>query len=211
VLVAKQVAEADLLSNGRIRLGVGVGWNRIEYRALNQDFGVRGRLVDEQIAVMRQLWTKEVVTFKGKWHDVSKSGMNPMPVQRPIPIWMGGSADASLRRIARSGDGWCLPQELRGERPSDEAHERFERLRSYARDLGRDPAEIGVEAVIPYGSGDADAWGRAAEEWQAFGASHLFLDVFARGRVAEEFLTPPAEYMERARRLHEAVASAVKR
>ncbi|MDE2969186.1 MAG: LLM class F420-dependent oxidoreductase, partial [Chloroflexota bacterium] len=96
-LVAKQAAEVDVLSNGRLRLGVGLGWNRVEYEALGQDFHNRGRRVEEQIALMRRLWTEESVDFDGKWHTVDGAGINPMPVQRPIPIWMGGGAEPVLR------------------------------------------------------------------------------------------------------------------
>ena len=112
-LVAKQAAEIDVLSGGRLRLGIGVGWNEVEYEALNQDFHTRGRRSAEQIAVLRALWTQEVVDFHGRWHDITHAGLNPLPVQRPIPIWfgVGGSQnpqppDAVLRRVARLADGW---------------------------------------------------------------------------------------------------------
>ncbi|MGH2443796.1 MAG: LLM class F420-dependent oxidoreductase, partial [Chloroflexota bacterium] len=109
VLVAKQVAEIDVLSGGRLRLGIGVGWNDVEYQALGEDFHNRGRRSEEQIAVLRELLSKESVTFHGRWHTVEAAGINPMPVQRPIPIWIGGSSEVTLRRVARIGDGW-FPQ-----------------------------------------------------------------------------------------------------
>ena len=116
-LVAKQAAQVDVLSGGRLRLGVGVGWNKVEYEALGQDFHSRGRRQEEQIALLRSLWTQPVVTFQGTWDRVTGVGLNPLPVQRPIPIWLGGEADVVLRRIARLADGWIrnsLPDEATG-------------------------------------------------------------------------------------------------
>src|SRR5215471_11939204 len=88
-LVAKQAAEVDVLSGGRLRLGIGLGWNHVEYEALGQDFRTRGRRIEEQIAVLRALWTQKVVSFEGRWHRITHAGLNPLPVQRPIPIWLG--------------------------------------------------------------------------------------------------------------------------
>jgi len=105
-LVAKQAANLDVLSGGRLRLGVGLGWNQVEYEALNQDFHTRGRRIEEQVTVMRALWTQPLVTFKGRWHDIPDAGLNPLPIQRPIPVWFGGQADPVLQRTARMGDGW---------------------------------------------------------------------------------------------------------
>src|SRR5213593_4248020 len=109
VLVAKQAAAIDVLSGGRLRLGIGIGWNHVEYEALNEDFHTRGRRVSEQIAVMRKLWTEPVVTFKGSYHHLDRAGINPLPVQRPIPVWMGGMAEPVLKRVAQISDGW-FPQ-----------------------------------------------------------------------------------------------------
>ncbi len=105
-LVAKQAAVLDVLSGGRLKLGIGTGWNAVEYTALKQDFHTRGRRVEEQIALLRELWTKPLVNFEGEWHSIPDAGLNPLPVQRPIPIWLGGHADAVLQRVARMGDGW---------------------------------------------------------------------------------------------------------
>src|SRR5262250_1474052 len=112
-LVAKQAAEIDVLSGGRLRLGIGLGWNQVEYEALNQDFHTRGRRSEEQIEVLRLLWTEETVTYSGRWHRISHAGLNPRPIQRPIPIWIGSGApqmplppEAGMRRIARLADGW---------------------------------------------------------------------------------------------------------
>src|SRR5205085_5010163 len=108
-LVAKQAAEVDVLSGGRLRLGVGIGWNPVEYEALGQDFHNRGQRIEEQVALLRRLFHDPVVTFAGRWHQVQAAGINPLPVRRSIPIWIGGSADAVLQRVARIGDGW-FPQ-----------------------------------------------------------------------------------------------------
>jgi probable F420-dependent oxidoreductase len=106
VLVAKQAAEVDVLSDGRLRLGVGIGWNPVEYEALNENFHNRGRRIEEQVEVMRQLWTEPVVEYHGKWHQIDRAGLNPLPIQQPIPVWFGGSAEPALQRLARIADGW---------------------------------------------------------------------------------------------------------
>src|SRR5689334_14487443 len=99
-LVAKQAAEIDVLTGGRFRLGVGIGWNFVEYEGLNENFKNRGRRFEEQIEVMRKLWTEPVITFEGQYHKITAAGINPLPIQRPIPIWIGGSAEAALKRAA---------------------------------------------------------------------------------------------------------------
>ena len=120
VLVAKQAAEVDVLSGGRLRLGVGVGWNEVEYTGLNENFRNRGRRCEEKIAVMRALWTEEVIDYEGRWHRIPDAGINPLPVQRPIPIWIGGYVAATMDRIGRIGDGW-FPQSQVGELPGAHA------------------------------------------------------------------------------------------
>ena len=106
VLVAKQAAEIDILSGGRLRLGVAIGWNTVEYESLGQSFSNRGRRIEEQIQLLRLLWSRELVDFKGTWHRIDRAGLNPQSIQRPIPIWMGGTANAAVNRVARIGDGW---------------------------------------------------------------------------------------------------------
>ena len=125
-LVAKQAAAVDVLTGGRLRLGVGIGWNHVEYEALNEDFHTRGRRVSEQIAVMRKLWTEPVVTFDGSYHHLDRAGINPLPVQRPIPVWMGGMAEPVLKRVAEISDGW-FPQF----QPGDEASHTLDRVRAH--------------------------------------------------------------------------------
>jgi probable F420-dependent oxidoreductase len=175
-LVAKQAAEVDVLAGGRLRLGVGIGWNHVEYEALGTNFHDRGRRSEEQIAVLRALWTQEVVNFKGRWHQITAAGLNPLPVQRPIPIWLGGRAEAVVRRVGRLADGW-FPQF-----PPDQAgEETLNRMRGYARQAGRDPATIGIEARINFAEGNPDRWVQESEAWQKLGATHLSVNTMRAG------------------------------
>ena len=185
-LVAKQAAQVDVLSGGRLRLGVGVGWNKVEYEALGQDFHSRGRRQEEQIALLRSLWTQPVVTFQGTWDRVTGVGLNPLPVQRPIPIWLGGEADVVLRRIARLADGW-----IRNSLPDEATGLLIQRLRDYAREAGRNPAEIGIEGRIGLADGrSAEALAHAARSWRDLGATHLYLSTMGAG------LSSPAEHID---------------
>ncbi len=198
-LVAKQAAEVDLLSGGRLRLGIGVGWNQVEYQALNEDFGNRGRRSEEQIAVLRRLWTEELVDFEGRWHMVRGAGLNPLPVQRPIPVWIGGHAEAVLERIGRIGDGW-FPLVT----PSDKTAARVERLRQYARAAGRDPAEIGIDSWLRYAKRGTVAgpehWQSEIDFWQGIGASHLTVNTMDAG------LRGPDAHIEAIRHVKETLA-----
>ncbi len=172
VLVAKQAAEVDVLSGGRLRLGIGVGWNEVEFEALNQDFHNRGRRSAEQIALLRALWTDKVVNFEGRWHRVTNAGLNPLPVQRPIPVWLGGgSNDAVLRRIARLADGWCP-----NFGPDLEGADQLDKVRGYMRDAGRDPAELGLEGRIRIAGKQPEDWLDEAKAWGLLGATHLVVE-----------------------------------
>ena len=182
-LVAKQAAEVDLLTGGRLRLGVGVGWNHVEYEALNQGFSDRGRRYAEQITLLREFWTKDVVGFEGKYHKIDHAGINPQPVQRPIPIWMGAGARANpvpndrvLRRVARLADGW-FPQMP----PGDDAKATVDRLRTFAVEAGRDPASIGMEPRINLADGDPEFWQGQARAWQELGATHVSVNTMRAG------------------------------
>lgn len=182
-LVAKQAAEVDLLSGGRLRLGVGVGWNHVEYEALNQDFSNRGRRYSEQINLLREFWTKDVVSFEGRYHTVDHAGVCPQPVQRPIPIWMGAGARANpvptdrvLRRVARLADGW-FPQMP----PGDDAKATVERLKVFAGEAGRDAAKIGMEPRINLADGDPEFWQGQARAWQELGATHVSINTMRAG------------------------------
>jgi probable F420-dependent oxidoreductase len=180
-LVAKQAAEVDVLSGGRLRLGVGVGWNAVEYEGLGKEFGDRGARCEEQIALLRALWSAPAITFEGRWERVVEAGINPLPVQRPIPVWIGGYAEATLRRVGRIGDGW-FPW-----RPPDATWGgAVERLRGYAVEAGRDPGAIGLEPQLNVGRGDPDEWRAFAEGWRALGATHLCLTTMGNGFAAPE-------------------------
>ena len=193
VLVAKQAAALDVLSGGRLRLGVGIGWNPVEYEALGENFKNRGRRSEEQVEVMRKLWTQELVTFEGKWHKITDAGLNPLPVQRRIPIWFGGTDDRALRRLARLGDGW-FP--LLG--PDDKCRAAIEKIKSYAREAGRDPKDIGIEGRIMIGQGSADTWAKEIAEWKKLGATHLTVNTMKAG------LGTPAAHIDAIRRFKEA-------
>jgi probable F420-dependent oxidoreductase len=181
-LVAKQAAQLDVLSGGRLRLGVGVGWNAVEYQALGVDFQQRGRVIEEQVAVLRQLWTAPLVTFRGRWHTIDAAGLNPLPVQQPIPLWMGGGADVLLRRVARMGDGW-FPQMP----PDDNARQAITRLRSYVAEAGRKPDEVGIEARISIGGKTPDEWARELIGWRDLGATHVAVNT-----MGAQLATPAA-------------------
>jgi probable F420-dependent oxidoreductase len=193
-LVAKQAAEVDVLTGGRLRLGVGIGWNQVEYEALGSNFHDRGRRSEEQIAVMRALWTQEVVSFKGRWHQITDAGLNPLPVQRPIPIWLGGRAEAVVKRVGCLADGW-FPQF-----PPDKAGEdTLNRMRQYAREAGRDPSTIGIEGRISFAGGNPDMWAQAAEAWHKLGATHLSVNTMRAG------LSSPDAHIKAIRQFNEAL------
>jgi len=167
-LVAKQAAQLDVVSGGRLRLGIGVGWNPVEYEALGQDWQGRGRRQVEQIELMNQLWTNRTVTFDGVFDRVHHAGLNPLPIQRPIPIWFGGGVEPVLRRAAKYGQGWIpLGQ------PDEQTDAQLERLHNYLRAEGRDPETFGIEAWVRSGIGGPDQWRTAAERWTALGATHV--------------------------------------
>lgn len=168
VLVAKQAAAVDVLTAGRLRLGVGIGWNSVEYEALGESFRNRGRRIEEQVAVMRELWTKDLVDFTGKFHSIGQAGINPLPVQRPIPIWMGGGTEPVLKRIARIADGW-FPQF----RPGPQAAETLGRLRDYIRHAGRKTEDVGIEGRISLFNTPEDEWRSALAAWKDLGATHV--------------------------------------
>jgi probable F420-dependent oxidoreductase len=175
-LVAKQAAQLDVVSGGRLRLGVGVGWNRVEYAALGQDWHVRGRRQAEQIALMNRLWTERTVSFEGEFDRVHHAGINPLPIQRPIPIWFGGAVDAVLRRAATSGHGWIpLGQ------PDEQFERRLQRLHGYLRAAGRDPGSFGIEAWVRSSIGGPKQWRQAAERWHRLGATHVTLYTSGQG------------------------------
>ena len=168
-LVAKQAATLDVLSGGRLRFGAGIGWNHVEFEALGMNWRDRGKRIEEQIEVLRLLWTKEVVDYTGRWHRIDRAGIKPLPVQRPIPIWMGADAEVAVQRVARLADGWFSHLA-----PNDEGRAALERFRGYVREAGRDPAAVGVEGRVA-ATGSPDEWARRAEEFRDMGMTHLEL------------------------------------
>ncbi len=196
VLVAKQAATIDVLSGGRLRFGIGIGWNPVEYEALGQDFKNRGQRSEEQVELLRQLWTRELVTFHGRWHTVIDAGINPLPIQRPIPIWFGGTDDRALRRLARLGDGWFPLMN-----PDDKCRAAIEKVRSYAREAGRDPEKIGIEGRISHGAGSEEAWRAELQAWKSLGATHASFNTMKAN------LPSPRAHIEAIRRFHAVAAS----
>ena len=194
-LVAKQAAEVDVLTGGRLRLGIGVGWNAVEYEGLSESFTNRGRRSEEQIELMRQLWTNEVVDFHGRYHNVTHAGINPLPVQQPIPVWFGGGAPQVVKRIGRMGDGWFPQFE-----PNSEGAERIAEMRGYATDAGRDPSAIGIEGRIGIATDDQANWQKLAESWAEVGATHLSVNTMRAG------LQGPDQHIEAIRRFKETVS-----
>jgi probable F420-dependent oxidoreductase len=175
-LVAKQAAEVDVLSNGRLRLGVGIGWNEIEYIALGKNFHNRGRRVEEQIAVLRELWTKPLITFQSNEHTIPDAGINPLPVQRPIPIWFGGYADAALQRIARLGDGW-ISNPISFER----LESILQQLRGYIEQAGRDPNQFGIDLRFNVSQTPENSWGHEVERAAKLGVTHVCVGTMDAG------------------------------
>jgi probable F420-dependent oxidoreductase len=183
-LVAKQAATLDLLTGGKTRLGVGIGWNDIEYQALGEPFGNRARRYEEQIEVLRALWSSKIVSFAGQWHTIDHAGIQPQPMQRPIPIWIGGTAEPAVRRAARLADGFF---------PNSASYEVYERVLGNLRDelgrIGRDPATLGIEPRISVANSVADDWKQAFDWWRTQGITHLTVNTMGAGfRSVDEHL-----------------------
>jgi len=202
-LVAKQAASLDVLCGGRFRLGIGVGWNEVEFVGLNENFHNRGRRSEEQVQVMQALWAEPHVSFKGRWHTIADAGINPRPASGRVPVWFGGHHERTLERIAKWGDGW-MPNAYP---PDRSALDVFGKLRSLTEAAGRDPAKIGIEVWVSMGSGSEKEWGEEARFWKAAGASHLCLTTtFERRhhhRIAGHAM---ADHLAALRRYHAAVA-----
>jgi probable F420-dependent oxidoreductase len=191
VLVAKQAAEVAILSGDRLRLGVGTGWNVIEYQALNETFENRGRRQEEQVDLMRRLWTEDSLTYKGEFHTVDAASINPRP-SRPVPIWFGGTAPVVLDRIGRLGDGW-MP--LGG--PNDKSKAAIERIRAAGEAAGRSMDGFGIQAQAQWGGGDPDRWRTHAERWRGLGATHLAVATHNAGQTdVDGHLARIAEYRD---------------
>jgi probable F420-dependent oxidoreductase len=180
-LVAKQAAEVDLLTGGRFRLGIGLGWNAVEYEALGKGFAGRGDRMVEQIALLRRLWTEPTVTFDGTHERVTGAGLAPLPVQRPIPVWFGAQSHRAYRRAGRLGDGW-FPQVPPGPR-LDEARSIVEQAAIQA---GRDPAELGMEGRVSWGESGAQEVTRHVGKWRDAGATHVSVNTMGAGLASTE-------------------------
>jgi len=194
-LVAKQAAEVDVLTGGRLRLGIGIGWNDVEYEALGQSFSNRGRRSEEQIELLRLLWTQESVNFNGRYHKVTNAGINPLPVQRPIPIWLGGGEDRVIQRIGKMADGW-FPQF----RPDSAGQEKIGVMREAASKAGRDPKSIGIEGRVSYATDKQSDWEKIGAAWDEVGATHFSINTMKAG------LKGPDQHIEAIKRFKEAVS-----
>jgi probable F420-dependent oxidoreductase len=188
-LVAKQAATLDVLSGGRLRLGVGLGWNAVEYTALGENFHNRGRRIEEQVQVLRQLFTQPLVNFSGQWHYIPDAGINPLPAQASIPIWFGGHADKVIERTARLGDGWLPTYRT----PADAAPH-FEKLSLKLSEAGRSPDRFGIEVRLYYGEGDPDSWIKLIHGWELAGATHCAFSTMGVG------FTTPGQHIQAIRK-----------
>ena len=169
-VIAKQAAEADLLSGGRLRLGIGVGWNHVEYESLGMDWETRGARQAEQVEVLRRLWSEDLVSFRGRFHNLNEVSIVPPPVQRPIPIWFGGLSNAAVTRAAKLGDGWMPIIE-----PDAQTEEKLGVLREQLRSFGRDPEKFGIEGWLRVHDADPQHWAAAADGWRRLGADMVML------------------------------------
>jgi probable F420-dependent oxidoreductase len=193
-LVAKQAAEVAILSRNRLRLGVGTGWNKIEYQSLNEDFHTRGRRQAEQVELLRKLWSEDSLTFEGEFHTVDAASINPRP-ERPIPVWFGGSAPALLERCARLGDGW-IP--LMG--ANDAARKCIDTIARHREAAGLTMDDFGIQAQAQYKGGDPDRWSGHAAKWRELGCTHLAIATHNAGQTdVDGHLKRVAEYLKAVR------------
>lgn len=189
VLVGKQAAELAILSGNRFRLGIGVGWNTVEYQALNEEFSDRGRRQAEQVELLRRLWTEDTFSFQGEFHTIDRACILPRPTE-PVPIWFGGSAPALLERCARLGDGW-IPLGT----PNESSGERIDTIRRLREEAGRSMDGFAIQAQAQYAGGDPDRWRTHAERWRDLGATHLAVATHRAGDTdVDGHLARVAEY-----------------
>jgi probable F420-dependent oxidoreductase len=190
-VIAKQAAEVDILSGGRLRLGIGLGWNHVEYEALGADWKTRGVRQAEQVEVLRRLWTGELVTFDGRFHHLIDVSIVPPPVQRPIPIWFGGSSDAAVTRAARLGDGW-MPIMA----PDAQAEQKLALLNEQLKSCGRDAASFGIEGWLRMRDADPQGWAAAADGWRRLGADLVMLYPMYRIRSVDDHIATLRRFKE---------------
>ncbi|MFZ2098683.1 MAG: LLM class F420-dependent oxidoreductase [Anaerolineales bacterium] len=175
-LVAKQAATLDVLSHGRLRMGIGNGWNETEYIALGENFHNRGKRMEEQVHLLRLLWTQPLVKYEGRWHTIPDAGINPLPVQRPIPIWFGGTEDRVLQRMARLGDGWML-----NIRAPEQARPILDQLNHYLEQAGRQKASFGLDLRLNMSLVEQDQWISHLHALEELGATHVTINTMGCG------------------------------
>ncbi|MCS5571808.1 MAG: LLM class F420-dependent oxidoreductase [Pseudomonadales bacterium] len=192
VLVAKQAAQLDVLSGGRLQLGVGLGWNDPEFVSLDMNFNNRARRMEEQIEVCRLLWTEQHVTYEGKWHKIDDAGLAPMPIQRPIPVWIGAFQPVAVSRAARIADGWqaMLPA------PGEKSAAVFSDFQDQVKTAGRDPDSVGIEATIFSGKIDPETWAAQIQGWIDCGATQILFRPQAEFSLIEQMVGEFAEVMK---------------
>jgi probable F420-dependent oxidoreductase len=195
VLTAKQAADLDVLTQGKLRLGVGIGWNPIEFTALGMSFSSRARRFEEQIQLMRKLWTERVVTFDGRFDKIHAAGINPRPIKQPIPIWIGASSEPAIKRATKIADGFLPLRPLDGgwQATMDNVH-------AWLHEAGRDPSTFGIEGRLDASQGTPDDWRKVVEMWRGFGASHLSVATTGIGHG-------PQPHIERMRQVREVLAN----
>ena len=194
-LVAKQAAQIDILTGGRMVLGIGVGWSKSEFEALNMNFANRGARIEEQVDLLRRLWTDELVEFEGKWHKISEMGMNPRPIQQPIPVWFGAMEEVAVRRAARIGDGWLMSP--RG-KPDDQMKKLVEAFYGEAESAGRNVNDLGIDATVFAEDRGPNEWLSEAQAWRDLGATSITF------RTSESGFTHIDQHINAMRRLAEA-------
>ena len=194
-LVAKQAACLDVISRGRFRLGIGTGWNDVEYEALGENFHNRGKRCEEQIDLMRKLWSEPTITYNGRWHTITDAGLNPLPTNRDIPIWLGGMAPQVIERVARMGDGWFpfFNPNLRNQ---------INEIHTKAQKLGRSADEIGVECLMQIGDMGQQELDRI-KSCADMGVTHVSAVTMGRG------LTGASQHIDVVKRYCEKVVSKI--
>ena len=206
VLVAKQAASLDELSGGRLRLGIGVGWNELEFTGLNENFKNRGKRSEEQVQVMQALWANDHVDFKGRYHTIDDSGINPRPKSGRVPVWFGGHVDATLERTAKWGDGW-MPLAYPAD---DSALKAFDKLRGLVAAAGRSMDDVGIEVWMSLGSDDPDLWRKDFAFWKAAGVTHVTAHTtYAAGHHKRIAGKTAAEHLAAIEKFQKAVADLV--
>jgi len=202
-LVAKQAASLDELSGGRFRLGVGVGWNEIEFQGLGEDFHTRGRRSAEQVRYMQALWGQPHTTFQGDFHHLDDGGINPRPKSGRVPVWFGGHAEATFKRAAKYGDGFMPLAYPAGEK----ALAAFEKLRGLIKEAGRKPEDVGIEVWTSPGTGTEEDWRKEISFWKANGVTHVTAHTtYASPNHKRIAGTSAAEHMAALKRYRAAVA-----